>query len=52
MIIISRELCKFSDTPAEMKSPPPGLGEHNDESYKELGMTEEERANLAKENVI
>ena len=43
---------KFSDTPAELKTPPPTLGEHTEEILKELGMTDEKIAALAKEKII
>jgi crotonobetainyl-CoA:carnitine CoA-transferase CaiB-like acyl-CoA transferase len=43
---------KFSDTPALMRSVPPTLGQHTGEILKELGMTDGEIADLAKEKII
>lgn len=43
---------KFSETPAELKTPPPTLGEHTEEILKELGMTDEEITGLKEEKVI
>ena len=43
---------KFSETPAEMKTPPPTLGEHTEEILKELGMTDEEITGLREEKIV
>lgn len=44
---------KFSGTPASIKSPAPGLGEHNADIYgKVLGFSEEELEQLKKDGVI
>ena len=43
---------KFSDTPARMELAPPTLGQHTKEILRELGITSEEIAILAKEKII
>jgi len=44
---------KFSRTPAEVRIPPPCLGEHNEYVLKELlGISDEEYKALAKDNII
>lgn len=43
---------KLSETPAEMKLPPPSLGQHTEEIFEELGMTKEKIAELAKEGIV
>ena len=44
---------KFSRTPAEVRLPPPCLGEHNEFVLKELlGISEEEYTDLEKNNII
>jgi len=43
---------KFSKTPAQVRSAPPLLGQHNDEVLKVIGYTQEEIDELRKEEVI
>ncbi|MEW6202425.1 MAG: CaiB/BaiF CoA-transferase family protein [bacterium] len=43
---------KFSRTPGEIRTPPPGFGEHTEEILKEIGIGDEEMAKLKEENVI
>jgi len=43
---------KLSETPAEMKLPPPSLGQHTEEILGELGIRKEEIAVLAKEKIV
>jgi crotonobetainyl-CoA:carnitine CoA-transferase CaiB-like acyl-CoA transferase len=43
---------KFSLTPAEIRTPPPGLGEHTDQILRELGCQADEIASLREEKVI
>ena len=43
---------KFSLTPAEIRTPPPGLGEHTDQILRELGCQPDEIASLREEKVI
>ncbi len=43
---------KFSETPSELKTPPPGLGEHTDQILHELGFSDEEIAALKSEKVV
>jgi len=43
---------KFSDTPAEIRSLPPGLGEHSVEVLLEAGYSEAEVAEMLAQDVI
>ncbi len=43
---------KFSDTPGEIRSPPPLFGEHTKEILKGLGFSDEQIEELRKEGVI
>jgi len=43
---------KFSDTPTEMRLPPPSRGEHTKEILRELGYSDEDLARLRAEGVI
>jgi len=43
---------KFSETPAEIKSPPPGMGEHTEEVLLAFGYSKEEIEDLRRENVV
>lgn len=43
---------KFSETPAAIRTPPPGLGEHTDEILKKIGVSDEEIAVLRTEGVV
>ena len=43
---------KFSETPCEIKSPPPSFGEHTEEILKWLGYAEAEILDLRKEGAI
>jgi crotonobetainyl-CoA:carnitine CoA-transferase CaiB-like acyl-CoA transferase len=45
-------LFRLSDTPGEIKSTGPRLGEHNSEVYGELGLSEEEIQKLSEKGVI
>ncbi|KAJ8607263.1 hypothetical protein MRB53_040449 [Persea americana] len=43
---------KYSDTPASIKGPPPGIGEHTSQVLSELGYTSELIADLKSANVV
>ena len=43
---------KFSETPAEVKSPPPKMGEHTEEVLLSFGYTKEEIEDLRREEVV
>ena len=43
---------KFSETPCEIRSPPPSFGEHTDEILKWLGYAEGEISNMREKGVI
>lgn len=43
---------KFSETPSAIQLPPPALGEHTEEIFRELGITKEEVAELAKDKIV
>ena len=43
---------RFESTPAELRLPAPGLGEHSDEILAELGVTGEELRTLRAEGVV
>lgn len=43
---------RFSETPAEMKSPPPEMGEHTEEVLRSFGYSREEIEGLRREKVI
>lgn len=43
---------KFSGTPARMNTPPPLLGQHNEEILSTLGYAREQIAQLARQNII
>ena len=43
---------KFSDTPGEMRRPPPVLGEHTDAVLGELGYATDEIARLRAEGTV
>jgi len=43
---------KFSDTPGQIKTPPPALGEHTETVLKDLGYGQAEMETLRKEGVI
>lgn len=43
---------KFSETPAQIRSAPPILGEHTEEILKDMGITEEEIKDLVREKII
>ncbi|MEM6933448.1 MAG: CoA transferase [Pseudomonadota bacterium] len=43
---------KFSETPGEVRSPAPVLGQHGEEILSELGFSDDEIADLAKTNVL
>ncbi len=43
---------KFSETPCEIRSPPPSFGEHTEEILKQLGYAEAEILDMRQEGVI
>ena len=43
---------KLSDTPGEIKTPPPFLGEHTKEVLEELGYSDQDLEKLRQEKVI
>lgn len=43
---------KFSDTPGRLRTPPPLLGEHNDEVLQSLGYTAEDIADMRRKSAI
>ena len=43
---------KLSDTPGEVKTPPPFLGEHTQEVLEELGYNSQDLEKLRQEKVI
>ncbi|MGD9943847.1 MAG: CaiB/BaiF CoA transferase family protein [Burkholderiaceae bacterium] len=43
---------KLSDTPGELRSPAPALGEHTDEVFGSLGLDAEARADLRRRGII
>jgi crotonobetainyl-CoA:carnitine CoA-transferase CaiB-like acyl-CoA transferase len=43
---------KFSETPGRIETPPPLLGEHNDEILETLGYSAAERERLRRDGVI
>ena len=50
---VSAPVIKFSDTPGDIRLPPPGIGEHNNEIYLyELGISKETLEELKQEGVI
>jgi len=56
--VIGKHLCemmamRFSETPGDIRTPAPCLGEHSEYVYREmLGMSAEEYATLDKEGVF
>ncbi len=51
-IQVVRTGVKMNGTPPAVTSPPPGLGEHNREIYRELGLSDEEIAWLEADSVV
>jgi crotonobetainyl-CoA:carnitine CoA-transferase CaiB-like acyl-CoA transferase len=43
---------KFSETPSKMELSPPVLGEHNEEVFRELGISKEEIDELVKDKLV
>jgi alpha-methylacyl-CoA racemase len=43
---------RMSDTPLQMRLPPPALGQHTDEILTELGLSQEERERLGAEGIV
>jgi crotonobetainyl-CoA:carnitine CoA-transferase CaiB-like acyl-CoA transferase len=43
---------RLSSTPGAIRRPAPSLGEHNAEVYGELGISERELAEMAKDGVV
>ena len=43
---------KFSETPGEIKRPPPRLGEHTEEILEGLGISSEEFCKLKEKGVV
>lgn len=43
---------KFSDTPGRLRTPPPLLGEHNDEVLRSLGYTADDIADMRRKSAI
>ena len=43
---------KFSDTPGRLRTPPPLLGEHNDEVLQSLGYTAEDITDMRRKSAI
>ncbi len=43
---------KFSETPLDIRMPPPDLGEHNDSILSELGYSEGEIADLRQQGAL
>jgi crotonobetainyl-CoA:carnitine CoA-transferase CaiB-like acyl-CoA transferase len=51
-VVLQNVVPKLSRTPAAIRLPAPGLGEHNAEIYGELGLSPEELEELAREGVV
>ncbi len=50
---VSAPVIKFSEAPGDVRLPPPGIGEHNEEIYMgELGISKQELDELKNEGVI
>jgi len=43
---------RLSGTPGELRTPAPGIGEHNDEVYARIGYSSERIAALREQEVI
>jgi crotonobetainyl-CoA:carnitine CoA-transferase CaiB-like acyl-CoA transferase len=51
-VVLQNAVPRLSGTPAAIRRPAPGLGEHNAEVYTELGLGPDELARLAEEGVL
>jgi crotonobetainyl-CoA:carnitine CoA-transferase CaiB-like acyl-CoA transferase len=51
-VVLQNVVPRLSRTPAAIRLPAPGLGEHNAEIYGELGLTAEELDELAREGIV
>jgi len=52
LIKMQNILFRLSETPGEVRTTGPRLGEHNEEVYKELGIGEERLRELAENGIV